>query len=58
MKNKPSDNKGQGQSGLSRPKQQVADMGEDRGQSFAQIDDASDEDRGQSFAQIDDVKNK
>ena len=56
MKNKPS-TEGQGKSGLSHPKQQAADMGEDRGQSFANIDDASDEDRGQSFANIDDTKN-
>ena len=55
MKNKQTGN-ADGQSGISQPKQQVADMGEDRGQSFANIDDASDEDRGQSFANIDDAK--
>ena len=54
MKNKP--NKGRGKSGVSHPRQQTADMGDDRGQSFANIDDSSDLNRGASFANIDDAK--
>ena len=52
MNDKPKQANADGSSGISHPKQQVAELSDD-----PSLTESGEEDRGQGFAQIDDAKN-